>query len=289
MSISDETIMTYADGELDAAGCSALELAMLSDPVLAAKVAQQQALGLMVFGAFAPVLNEALPERLTGLLQASPATATNDASPKANANAKASANTNSEPYSDPIDQLKAARQARQEADKKRADRLNRWSLQRWLSLAATLVVGVMLGRSGIFAPSGTPAITTSSTSSTALVVSAGGALTAQGTLATALSQQLASAPVSDSGIRIGVSFVAQDGVYCRSFALDGAAGLACRDATQWKIPLMVDNKSVAQTDSYQQAATAIPPVVLDAIDQRIAGMAMDAAEERRALERGWKP
>ncbi len=286
MTISDETIMAYADGQLDAASSSALELAMLSDPVLAAKVAQQQALGLMVFGAFAPVLDEVLPARLTGLLQASPATATNDASPKANAKANGSANVNTEPYSDPIDQLKAARQARQEADKKKADRVNRWSLQRWGSLAATLVVGVMLGRYGIFAPSGTTAITTSST---ALVVSAGGALTAQGALATALSQQLASAPVSDSGIRIGVSFVAQDGAYCRSFALDGAAGLACRDAAQWKIPLMVDNTPAAQTNGYRQASTAIPPVVLDAIDQRLAGKAMDAAEERRALERGWKP
>ncbi|UUZ47140.1 hypothetical protein LP420_27025 [Massilia sp. B-10] len=56
------------------------------------------------------------------------------------------------------------------------------------------------------------------------------ALTAQGKLSKALSQQLASAAPIDKDVRVGLSFVSRQGEYCRSFMLlsHGRTGLPQR-------------------------------------------------------------
>ena len=64
MNFSDETVMAYADGELDAASRAALEAAMATDPQLARRVARQRALRARLRAALDPVLDEPLPERL---------------------------------------------------------------------------------------------------------------------------------------------------------------------------------------------------------------------------------
>lgn len=64
MTFSDETVMAYADGELDASMSAALEVAMASDPLLAQRVARQLALRARLRAAFDPVLDEPLPPRL---------------------------------------------------------------------------------------------------------------------------------------------------------------------------------------------------------------------------------
>jgi hypothetical protein len=88
-------------------------------------------------------------------------------------------------------------------------------------------------------------------------------------------------------VRLGVSFRATDGHYCRSFTLGTTAGLACRDGDAWRIPVLAEGE--AEHGAYRQAGSALPAAVLDAIDQRIAGQALDAQAERAARERGWQP
>jgi hypothetical protein len=39
---------------------------------------------------------------------------------------------------------------------------------------------------------------------------------------------------------------------------------------------------------YRQAGSALPPAVLDAIDERIAGAPLDAAGEQAARNKGWR-
>ena len=39
---------------------------------------------------------------------------------------------------------------------------------------------------------------------------------------------------------------------------------------------------------YRQAGSEMPPMVLDAIDERISGQTMDAKAEEAARARGWK-
>jgi hypothetical protein len=86
---------------------------------------------------------------------------------------------------------------------------------------------------------------------------AGGALVARGQLAKALSNQLAAEQSRNSTVRIGLSYLAKTGDYCRTFALSGTvspSGLACRHGEEWG---------------------------------QIAGEPLDQAGERAARERGW--
>ena len=60
----DETLMAYADGELDAAQRAEIAAAIERDPALARRVEQHRALRAEVAGAFATVLEQPVPERL---------------------------------------------------------------------------------------------------------------------------------------------------------------------------------------------------------------------------------
>lgn len=44
----------------------------------------------------------------------------------------------------------------------------------------------------------------------------------------------------------------------------------------------------APAGAMRQAASALPPAVLQAIDARIAGDPLDAARKRQARDRGWR-
>ena len=151
----------------------------------------------------------------------------------------------------------------------------RFGLPHWGAVAASLVVGVLLGHMAAPQPQGP-------------IAAGDGALAARGDLARALDQRLAADP--DPGpIRIGLSFRASDGRYCRTFqsAGDRLAGLACRDADRWQIRTVTawaPGKAV-----YRTAGAETPPEVLAAVDALIAGEALDTAAENAARARGWKP
>jgi hypothetical protein len=249
MKFSDEILMAYADGELDEPQRSAVEGAVRADPALAAVVERHRALRADVFAAFAGVLDEPVPPKLQAA--AAPRVLSLDAARSARARATIAA---PEP---------AAAQ--------------RSAWPRWGALAATLVVGVLVGSLWF---DGT------AVNSGFVSADAGGRLVARGQLAGALSRQLASDPAPNSPVRIGLSFATHDGGYCRSFSVGASAGLACRDGEAWRIPVL--SEASAARGDYRQAASTTPEAVLDAIDARIAGQAMNGAAERAARERGWK-
>ena len=64
MTFSDETVMAYADGELDGATRAAVEVAMLTDPDLEHRVARHRELRARLRTEFDPVLSVPMPERL---------------------------------------------------------------------------------------------------------------------------------------------------------------------------------------------------------------------------------
>ena len=74
MKTSETQWMAYVDGELDAAGIAEVEAAMHEDPEFAAMVRAQQALRAHLQAAWAPVLDEPVPDRLAGVLRAPPRT-----------------------------------------------------------------------------------------------------------------------------------------------------------------------------------------------------------------------
>jgi hypothetical protein len=152
------------------------------------------------------------------------------------------------------------------------EKRRRWSWPEWGALAATLVVGVLAGR---MVPGAGPAIAGN-----------GNQVVARGELASALDRQVGGK--ENGGVKIGVSFAARDGAYCRGFVMGSAAGLACREGGQWRIPVLAETAPEA-AGGYRQAGSALPPAVLDAIDARIADKPLDAAGEEAARARGWQP
>ena len=64
MPYSDDTLMAYADGELEPAERAAIEQAMRTDPAIAATVERHRALRADVAAAFAGILDEPVPARL---------------------------------------------------------------------------------------------------------------------------------------------------------------------------------------------------------------------------------
>jgi hypothetical protein len=229
MTYSDDTLMAYADGELEPAERAAIEQAMRTDPAIAAIVERHRALRADVAAAFAGILDEPVPARLQ---------------PPA-----------------PVVSLAVER-----------DKRRRWSWPEWGALAATLVVGVLAGR---MIPGGGPAIAGN-----------GNQVVAQGELAAALDRQVGGK--AEGAVKVGVSFAARDGAYCRGFVMGASAGLACREGGQWKIPVLAEAEKEA-AGGYRQAGSALPPAVLDAIDARIADRPLDAAGEEAARARGWRP
>ncbi|MDB5472065.1 MAG: hypothetical protein JWR84_3625 [Caulobacter sp.] len=138
----------------------------------------------------------------------------------------------------------------------------------WGAIAATLVVSVMLfGRE--LSP-GDPV---------------GAGMAARGDLARALTVQASNDRHGE--VAIGLTFKDQAGRYCRTFAMDQMSGLACREKEAWKVEVAARQPATARTE-YRQAASAMATPVLDRVDELIAGEALDADQEKKALAAGWR-
>jgi hypothetical protein len=104
--MNDEQLSAYLDGELDDAQRAQAEREIEADPALAERVRTQQALRTRLQAAYAPVLDEPLPERLLA--------ATRSAQ---------------------VVDLTAARKSRR-----------RWGWPEWAAMAASVLAGVIGGR-----------------------------------------------------------------------------------------------------------------------------------------------
>lgn len=152
-----------------------------------------------------------------------------------------------------------------------------WTPRHWLALAAALALGAAGGALGWQQLRPDPGLV--------MLEASDGALVARGRLVDALGGQLASPGPSESGVRIGVTFVSKDGSYCRSFVVDTTAGLACRGNGRWTIPVLAQS----QPGTAWLDGSTLPPSVQAAIDARIVGATLDPTAERAAQQRGWTP
>jgi len=272
MTISEETLMAFADGELDAAGRAAVEAAMREDPEVAKRVARHRALRNRLQVAFAEELAEPVPQRLLSAVRDSSAV-------------KASNVVNLREARAASARAAKARVAGQRAGAQQTE--DRTSWRQLGSIAAGVLLGLGIGyfswRQGE-AP---------------IERGASGALVANGQLAAALSGQLAAEQAGGSAVHINVSYLAKSGEYCRSFTLARAgatsaatSGVACKDGQQWQIQALVQGTPVqAAPESggdYRTAATAVPPVILKLIEGQIQGEPLDAAGESAVRRRGWQ-
>jgi hypothetical protein len=119
----------------------------------------------------------------------------------------------------------------------------------------------------------------------------GGALVAQGALARTLSYRLASETLDQPKARIGLSFVAKDGQYCRTFTMqerqEAVAGIACRDDGQWRIATLAAAAAI-DPNAFQPAGGALPAPVRAAAMAMMAGPPLEAEAERKARDQGWQ-
>jgi hypothetical protein len=254
MTIPDEMLAAYVDGELEGAERARIEQAIALDSQLAQRVAQQRALRDRVRGAYDGVLQEAVPQ---ALLQA----------------AKLGA---------PSGPAQVIDLARVRALRSRSGQGQRQMKVRRYSIAASLVVGLMAGAliQRLSAPS-------------ALTEFHDGSLLARGALARALNEQLTGGAPATAAIRVGLTFRSRSGNYCRTFALSGSralAGLACREQEQWQLMNLVGTEgagSAANGQNLRMAASSLPPALLQAVNEHISGEPLNAAAEAKARNSGW--
>ncbi|MEP3072233.1 zf-HC2 domain-containing protein [Maricaulis sp.] len=69
MTVEDETLMAYVDGELDAAENARVEAALRDDPALRRRAKTMQSLRGTLAGHFNPVLSEPVPDHLEALVR----------------------------------------------------------------------------------------------------------------------------------------------------------------------------------------------------------------------------
>ncbi len=249
MNWSDDTLMAYADGELEPAARAELERAMASNMRLRERVALLQLQRDRVQAAYATVLDEPMPDRLSALLAAQA------------------------PAAPTVFSLDAARTAR---NPPRPAGRSGLSWAQWGGMAASVVLGVLVGMN---VPRGT--------ADEPPLAMQDGRLVAGAAVAQVLDTQLASESMAGSAVAVQLSFIDKEGNVCRTFSSAAMAGLACRQGDAWAVQTVVVAER-ATAGTMRQAGSALPSALLDAVDARIEGAALDASAEKRARERGWR-
>lgn len=245
METDDPRLMAYVDGELDASGRAAVEAGMARDPQLARWVSAQLALRQRLQGALRIDTAQAVPQRLLDAAWQGPA--------------------GSADIVDLPQRKKAPPQATGA----------RWPV--WTALAASLVVGAMLGILVFGSPG-------------ASLLAGGDGLVAGGALREALNQQNSGAVGRDE-IRIGLSFRDRTAQYCRTFLLpapQASAGLACRGGGEWTVLNLMPAEASVEAGGLRMAASPWPAALLNAVESRAAGQTLDAAAEARAIAGKWR-
>lgn len=154
----------------------------------------------------------------------------------------------------------------------RERRRNWFAAPQWAAMAASLAIGLVIG-------------TQLTGGSVSPVQVDNGRLVAAAELDQALDTRLASAAAS-GGPRMGLTFRDAAGRICRSFTGVEASGLACRDGERWQVRGLFP-AAEGQGGDYRMAAGEDPRLAA-LIDQTIRGEPFDAAQEKAALERGWR-
>jgi hypothetical protein len=142
----------------------------------------------------------------------------------------------------------------------------------WAAMAASLAVGLVIGAQ--FAQRDNSPVRIDD-----------GLLVAAAPLDEELDTRLASAPAAGP-TRIGLTFRDASGRICRSFTDSTTSGLACRESDGWRIRGLYPAAEGQQGD-YRMAAGENSRLAA-LIDETIAGEPFDAAQEKAALEAGWR-
>lgn len=256
-------VMAYVDGELTAEDVVSFDARLALEPALANAVARERALRARLRSAYGPVIDEPVPAGLLDLLalpEAPPSVAANDTLPTG---------------------INDAARARLPHDR-------RWRWPTWGAMAASLMLGVLLG--GRLLASHTNA---GGDGVRALAVGDDGAITAQGALRDALEQRVAGTVLDpNSNVSVGLTFRNRAHDYCRTFSVDNASsGIACKQADGWVVATLEHaavTPHAASAGGYRTAGSSFSPALLAAIDALRDGDTLGADDEAAARAKGWK-
>lgn len=264
MTVPDEEVFAFVDGELPPEAMARIEAALATDPQLALRVETQRALRRLLSGAHAGVLHRTPPEALTAAVTGQPKSAS-----------KPEGARPAEVIAFPGPQAKKAK-PRVSKPPKPARASDQSGFPSWIAMAACLVAGLVVGRMAMPSPA-----TLSGADEPAPI--------AAGPLAQALNSQTSGQGAGP--VRIGLSFKDKAGLYCRTFQASGqapVAGVACREPSAWRVRAVSPAAPVSTTD-YRTAGSQTPAAILASVDAMIAGQPLDAAGEAKARAAGWKP
>lgn len=256
MTVSDEEVFAYVDGELPPETMARITAAMTKDPALAARIQAQKDLRRLLSGAHAGVLREPVPQNLKSAAASGGKPAEVIAFPQPKPKEKAKDKARVQKPATPIPGA-AFRMRKPPA---------------WAAMAACLVAGLAIGRLALpFPPTADGR--------------AAEPATAVGPLAQALED--ATAASASGPVRVGVTFKNQAGRYCRTFQGQAQAGVACRADGAWRV-LAVSPAAAAAGGQYRQAGSETPTSIMAVVDEMIAGAPLDAAGEAQAVKAGWR-
>jgi hypothetical protein len=247
--MDDARLMAWIDGELEPAEAEAVAAAVAADPALAARADTHRRLKARISAAFGPLLEEPVP-----IPARKPA---------------------------PVVSLAAARAERQERarseEKARHDRTPR----RWAwpgAVAACLLAGILvvhqIGGGGVPVPGGQG------------IGDRAGALALSPQIADALDTQAAG---QAGAVRVALSFKDKAGAYCRSFSAEHLGGIACRAGEGWQLRYAAPSSGATpspQQGDYRMAGG--DAATMQVVQTMIAGDPLDAGQERKARDAGWK-
>ena len=249
--IPDEDLTAFLDGELDEAACLRIETALETDPALRDRLNRLNRADEAVRSAFGAALNEGRTQSLEDAIRA--AVAGQSAKPAVTAEV-----------------LPFARPDRRPAP---------WV---WPAMmAATLVMGVLVGRT----------ITPATGGGDWIAPAGAGAPAAGPKLASALSRTPSGVAFDLADNRKGqvsLTFASASGDLCRQFQITDAAGkqdaLACRRGREaWRLVALAATAPAGGGGTFRTAAGPGEDPVSAVADRLIAGEPMDAAQEAAAL------
>jgi hypothetical protein len=248
VTISDETLMAYADGELDAATRAAVEAAMREDPEIGERIARHRALREAMRGAFSAVLDEPVPDRLIAAARGL------TAAPKA-----------------AVVDLSLAREAARQ----------RVSMARWrpAAMAASLLLGLGLGFLAWHGPRALiqPGAGGWLIASTALAEA----------LSTQLSDDRSADRVAITGLSFRDKSGDYCRTFSLT-GNDASSGLACHEGADWRIKALAQApRAATNSDIFRTAASEDSPAIRAAVEVSIAGEPLDHAGEIAARQAGW--
>lgn len=272
MSVTDEDLMAFADGELSGADAERVSAAIATDPALAARIEDERRLRTMLGQHLAPVAAEPVPENLTLMIAAFAAEETEQDMTDAPA---ADPSTREEPAR-VLDFATALAKRQANASTAKAVRAaspgngsRNWATG--AAIAASLVLGLVLG---------------SQIGGRGAVTEQDGLLVASGALAKGLDTQLASVGIDAGPLRMLASFRRSGGDLCRVFDGGGTAGIACKHEGRWMLERTVAGGE-REAGEYRQAGSA-QGELLTVAQEMAAGEPLDAAQERAAQANGWR-